>query len=58
MDVVEEKLSFNARAKASMRVFLRSKNWVEKVRSIERMNQASKIARKAMKEALRLREAQ
>jgi len=57
MDAANEKLNFNARAKASMRVFLRSKGWVEKVRSIERMNQASKIARKAMKEALRLREA-
>jgi hypothetical protein len=51
MDIAEEKLEFNARAKASMRAFLRSKSWVEKVRSIERMNAAGKIAREAMKEA-------
>jgi len=55
MDVVTEKTAFNARAKASMRVFLRSKSWVEKVESIERMNIASKMAREAMKDAVRRR---
>lgn len=53
MEVSEEKAAFNARAKASMREFLRSKSWEEKVDSIERMNAASKLARKAMAEALK-----
>jgi hypothetical protein len=48
MGFPEEKLAFNARAKASMREFLRSKTWEEKVESIERMNVASKMAREAM----------
>jgi hypothetical protein len=49
VDIAEEKLAFNARAKASMREFLRSKSWVEKVKLIEGMNAASKIARQAMR---------
>jgi hypothetical protein len=52
MEATNEKLEFNARAKASMREYLRSKSWVEKVRAIERMNAASKIARAAMKEVM------
>jgi hypothetical protein len=52
MDVDEEKMEFNARAKASMDEYLRSRSWVEKVESIERMNEAGKIARAAMKEAM------
>ncbi len=48
----EAKLAFNARAKASMDEYLRSRTWVEKVESIERMNEAGKIARAAMKEAM------
>ncbi len=52
MNVNEEKMAFNARAKASMDEYLRSRTWVEKVRSIERMNQASKMARKAMQDAM------
>jgi hypothetical protein len=48
MGFAEEKLAFNARAKASMREYLRSKTWEEKVESIERMNFASKMAREAM----------
>ena len=43
---------FNARAKLSMRNYLRSKSWEEKVRSIERMNAADKIAKEAMRKAL------
>lgn len=35
MGFTEEKLAFNDRAKASMREFLRSKTWEEKVESIE-----------------------
>jgi hypothetical protein len=48
----EAKTAFNARAKASMQEFLRSKSWVEKVESIERMNVAGKIARAAMRRAI------
>jgi hypothetical protein len=47
-----EKMAFNARAKASMQEYLRSKTWEEKVASIERMNAASKSAREAMKKAM------
>ena len=52
MQIDEEKMAFNVRAKASMRAYLRSKSWVEKVRSIERMNAAAKVARKAMQETI------
>ena len=52
MGLAEEKSAFNARAKASMREFLRSKTWEEKVESIERMNEASRIAKEAMRNAL------
>jgi hypothetical protein len=51
MGFAEEKLAFNARAKASMREFLRSKTWEEKVESIERMNEAGKQARSAIRHA-------
>jgi len=57
MGVAEEKAAFNARAKASMREFLRSKSWEEKVKSIERMNKAGKLAREGMKKT-KLREEQ
>ncbi len=43
---------FNARAKLSMRNYLRSKSWEEKVRSIERMNAADKLAKEAMRQAM------
>ncbi|HWG20932.1 MAG TPA: hypothetical protein VG225_10405 [Terracidiphilus sp.] len=46
-----EKAEFNARAKASMLVYLKSKSWPEKIRSIERMNRAAKVAREAMRKA-------
>ena len=49
----EEKTAFNLRAKASMREFLRSKTWEEKVESIARMNRMSKIAQAGMRESLR-----
>ena len=51
MKIDEEKAAFNARAKASMLLFLKSKSWPEKIRSIERMNAAAKTAREAMKRA-------
>jgi hypothetical protein len=47
----EEKVAYNARAKASMLIFLKSRTWPEKVRSIERMNAAARAARAAMKKA-------
>lgn len=49
MTVEQEKAAFNARAKASMQFFLRSKTWPEKIRSIERMNRMGRVAREAMK---------
>lgn len=52
MSIWEEKAAFNARAKASMQEFLRSKSWEEKVESIERMNVAGKMAREAMRKTL------
>jgi hypothetical protein len=51
MGFAQEKLAFNARAKASMLEFLRSKTWEEKVESIERMNREDKLA--PMREARR-----
>jgi len=48
----EDKTAFNARAKAAMREYLRSKTWAEKVESIERMNVADKIAKETMRKAL------
>jgi len=51
MNSDEAKTAFNARAKASMREYLKSRTWPEKIRSIERMNRAAKIAREAMRRA-------
>lgn len=51
MTIDVEKAAFNARAKASMVIYLRSKSWPEKIRSIERMNAAARLAREAMKKA-------
>jgi shikimate kinase len=51
MKIDEEKAAFNARAKASMLIFLKSKSWPEKIRSIERMKAVAKTARQAMKQA-------
>jgi hypothetical protein len=44
-----EKTAFNARAKAAMREYLRSKTWPEKIASIERMNEAARLAREGMR---------
>ena len=46
-----EKAAFNARSEASMLLFLKSKSWPEKVRSIARMNSAAKVARESMRVA-------
>ena len=45
----EEKTEFHPRAKASMQESRRSRTWVEKVESIERMNEFSRKAREAMR---------
>ena len=49
LKIDEVKTAFNARAKASMRLYLKSKSWPEKITSIERMNEAAKIAREGMR---------
>jgi hypothetical protein len=48
-----QKTALNARVKAEMDIYLRSRTWEQKVESIERMNAASKIAREAMRAATR-----
>jgi len=52
MKIDVEKTAFNARAKAAMDEYLRSKSWAEKIESIERMNVSARIARAAMKKTL------
>jgi len=52
MKIDQAKTEFNARAKGSMRDFLRAKSPTEKVESIQRMSQASRTAKDAMKKAL------
>jgi ribonuclease HI len=49
----EQKTEYTVRAKAEMDEYLRSKTWVEKVRSIERMNAADRLAKEAMRKALK-----
>ncbi len=51
LQIDEAKTAFNARAKASMREYLRSRTWPEKIESIERMNKAAKLAREGMRKA-------
>jgi hypothetical protein len=51
MNPDQEKTALNARAKAAMQTYLKSRSWPEKIRSIERMNEAGKIAREAMRKA-------
>ncbi len=46
-----EKTALNARAKASMRAYLKSRTWPEKIESIERMNEATRLAREGMRKA-------
>jgi hypothetical protein len=52
MASAETKSEYIVRAKALLREDLRAQSWPEKVRAIERMNAAKKIAQKAMREAL------
>jgi hypothetical protein len=51
MERAETKAEYIVRAKALLRADLRAKSWPEKARSIERMNEAGKIARESMKQA-------
>lgn len=51
LKVDEAKTAFNARAKASMRAYLKSRTWPEKIESIERMNEAARLAREGMRRA-------
>lgn len=51
LQIDEEKTAINARAKAAMRAYLKSRTWPEKIESIERMNKAARIAREAMEKA-------
>jgi hypothetical protein len=51
MNSDQQKAALNARAKAAMQTYLKSRTWPEKIRSIERMNEAGKIAREAMRKA-------
>jgi hypothetical protein len=44
-----EKTALNARSKASMRAYLKSRTWPEKIESIERMNEAARLAREGMR---------
>jgi hypothetical protein len=48
----ESRLEYIQRAKVSLREDLGAKSWVEKVRSIERMRSASKLAREGMAKTL------
>jgi hypothetical protein len=48
MERAETKTEYIVRAKGLLRADMRAKIWPEKVRSIERMNEATKLARKAM----------
>jgi hypothetical protein len=48
----KEKTAWNGQAKAAMDLYLRSRTWVEKVESIERMNVADKLAKEAMRKTL------
>ena len=44
LKIDEAKTALNARAKASMRAYLKSRTWPERIESIERMNEAARLA--------------
>ena len=52
MERAETKAEYIVRAKALLRADLRAKSWEEKVKSIERMNVAGRIAKEAMRRTL------
>jgi hypothetical protein len=49
----EKKTEINRQSEEAMRIYLRSKSWPGKILSIERMDAAQKIARRAMRAALK-----
>ena len=51
-DYFAQRLAHNLRVKALLRADLHAKTWEEKIASIERMNEAGKIARASMKKTL------
>jgi hypothetical protein len=53
LKIDEAKTALNARTKAAMREYLKSRTWPEKVASIERMNEASRLAREGMQKTRR-----
>ena len=55
LKIDEAKTALNARAKVSMRAYLKSRTWPEKIESIERMNEAAKLAREGMRKARKAR---
>ena len=48
MIISKDKSEYNAQSSVDMHRFLQAKSWEEKVRSIERMRAASRVARSAM----------
>jgi hypothetical protein len=50
-----EKTALNARSKASMRAYLKARTWPEKIESIERMNEAARLAREGMRRTRKAR---
>jgi hypothetical protein len=51
LKIDEAKTAINTRAKSAMRAYLKSQTWPEKIASIERMNEAAKLAREGMRKA-------
>jgi len=49
LNIDREKTALNARSKAAMRAYLKSRTWREKIESIERMNEAARLAREGMR---------
>ncbi|MGA7341225.1 MAG: hypothetical protein WBE72_10635 [Terracidiphilus sp.] len=49
LKIDEQKTASNARAKAAMRQYLKSRTWPQKIESIERMNEAARLAREGMR---------
>ncbi len=52
MERAESKIEYIVRAKALLRADLKAKSWPEKVRAIERMNEASRKAKEGMRRTL------
>ncbi|MGA2964503.1 MAG: hypothetical protein ABSD96_22810 [Candidatus Korobacteraceae bacterium] len=55
LKIDREKTAFNARSNAAMRAYLKSRTWPEKIESIERMNEAARLAREGMRKTRKAR---